>query len=156
MDERYWLPGGAKAAPDSASDSVPASKPTVSDGHRCNGACGFPRSARLLDGKAYGQVFRKNLRLGNRHWSVLARRRGDDQVRLGLAIAKKRARRAVDRNLLKRLVRESFRHRQQTLGGFDLVVMNRDAAAKADRTELRQSLDRIWHDLQRRARQSAV
>ena len=47
---------------------------------------------------------------------------------MGLAIAKKCARRAVDRNRLKRLVRESFRLERLGLPGLDLVVMcRRDA-----------------------------
>jgi ribonuclease P protein component len=44
-------------------------------------------------------------------------------ARLGLAIPKKNIKKAVDRNKLKRFVRESFRTNQQNLGGFDVVVL---------------------------------
>lgn len=43
-------------------------------------------------------------------------------ARLGLVIAKKLAHRAVQRNLLKRLARESFRLARQTLPPYDLVL----------------------------------
>ena len=61
---------------------------------------------------------------------------------MGLAIARKQVRRAVDRNRLKRLVREVFRHHRAGLTGVDLVVMARSAAVKADNAALRASLVR--------------
>jgi len=79
----------------------------------------FPRDARLLEAAGYGQVFKRNKRLTNRYWIVLAHRSGSDHSRLGLAIAKKRAKRAVDRNRIKRIARESFRHNRVLLKGYD-------------------------------------
>jgi len=107
----------------------------------------FPREARLLDAAGYGQVFKRNKRLTNRHWIVLGHRSGSDQSRLGLAIAKKRAKRAVDRNRIKRIARESFRHNRVHLKGYDAVVMNKEHAATASTLELRQSLDTLWVEL---------
>jgi ribonuclease P protein component len=40
-----------------------------------------------------------------------------------LAISKKIIRKAVDRNRIKRMIRESFRLNQQQLGYFDIVVL---------------------------------
>lgn len=68
-------------------------------------------------------------------------------ARLGLAIAKKSARRAIDRNRLKRVVREVFRHNRQSLPGIDLVVMARSPAAAADMQSLRTSLERHFTQL---------
>ncbi len=111
----------------------------------------FPRHARLLDGTGYGQVFKKNKRLTNAYWIVLIHRgqsvNGEkSNARLGLAIAKKRAKRAVDRNRIKRIARESFRHQRHLLLGCDCVVMNKDRAATASSIELRQSLDKLWSE----------
>ena len=52
---------------------------------------------------------------------ALANDRGNP--RLGLVISRKAAGAAVARNRIKRLVRESFRHTQTQLGGFDIVVI---------------------------------
>ena len=103
----------------------------------------FPRSSRLLSGGDYSQVFKQNRRFADRFWTVLVHRDDSRPARLGLAIAKKRARRAVDRNRLKRVTRESFRHQQQTLTGLQIVVMNRDPATKASNSELRASMDTL-------------
>ena len=40
-------------------------------------------------------------------------------------IGKKNVKLAVQRNRLKRLIRESFRHNQETLAGWDIVVIAR-------------------------------
>jgi ribonuclease P protein component len=63
-------------------------------------------------------------------------------ARLGLAIAKKQVRRAVDRNRIKRIVRETFRRHRARLPGVDLVVMARAAASTADNRRLAASLER--------------
>ena len=107
----------------------------------------FPRSARLLTAAEYAGVFRKNRRFSDRYWTVLFRSDAPGQARLGLAIAKKRAKRAVDRNRIKRVARESFRFHQQQLYGCELVIMNRDDAGKVDAPTLRSSLDTLMNQL---------
>ena len=63
--------------------------------------------------------------------------------RLGLAVGKKRIRRAVARNRIKRLIRESFRHHAHLLPGLDVVVLCRcDATPGND--ALRRSLESHW------------
>ena len=71
-----------------------------------------------------------------------------------MAIAKKRAKHAVTRNRIKRVCRESFRLHADILSGFDVVVMNRDAAASASKTELRNALDELWVKLSHSAKTS--
>jgi ribonuclease P protein component len=61
---------------------------------------------------------------------------------------------AVQRNRLKRLVRESFRHRQQDLPSVDIVINARAAAAKAASLEIRASLAAHWDRIVRRCAHS--
>lgn len=104
----------------------------------------FPRSKRLLQAGEYSRVFAKNIRVSDRYWTILATKTDGPCSRLGMAIAKKRAKRAVDRNRLKRLIRQHFREQESSPFIVDMVVMNRDSATKASNQELRQSLDGLW------------
>ena len=105
---------------------------------------GLPRTARLLDKAQFQQVFDDARKSIDPYFTVLGRRNPHSGTRLGLAIAKKCARRAVDRNRLKRLVRESFRIERADLPDVDLVVMCRRDAVAADNPRLAASLARHW------------
>jgi ribonuclease P protein component len=79
---------------------------------------------------------------------VLPRR--DDGARLGMAISRRHARRAVERSRIKRLVRETFRQRRATLPPVDVVVMLRGRAAGVPNAALRDGLQRLWRLLEER------
>ena len=143
----------------SAADRSVADLPAAGEGTATSFA--FPRRARLLDKRSYDAAFGDNRRLTDRYWTVLVHTparttdagRGvcSGGARLGLAVAKKRARRAVDRNRIKRVARESFRHVRGALGDRQVVIMNRDAARDADAAELRRALDVLWSRLLRQS-----
>ncbi|MEE9319108.1 MAG: ribonuclease P protein component [Granulosicoccus sp.] len=121
-------------------ESTPADCPT-----KVTTTATFDRDARLLEASDFARAFKKNRRLSNHCWTVLAHRQTTPApARLGLAIAKKRAKRAVDRNRMKRIARESFRLNRDTLSGFDVVVMNRNGATTATAAELRRGIDALW------------
>lgn len=107
----------------------------------------FPRQHRLLDGKEFKQVFDHARRVGNPHWTVLAWRHGEPKSRLGLAIAKRFIRRAHERNRLKRIARETFRHLSHRLQGVDIVVMSGKAALTADNQTLHTQLHKLLTQL---------
>lgn len=64
-------------------------------------------------------------------------------------MSRQRIRRAVDRNRIRRLVRESFRHHASSLPSVDLVVMAGRAATEAANSELTTHLDRLWMRVQK-------
>jgi len=80
---------------------------------------------------------------------VLWRENGTPQARLGLALAKKNLRRATDRNLVKRIVRESFRRHQDELAGIDFVVLARSGIRSRDRTEIAAAIEQHWQRILR-------
>lgn len=109
----------------------------------------FPRSARLTQPREYQRVFAGAKRLGDRFFTVLAVPNDHGHPRLGMAVSRRNARRAVDRNRLKRLIRESFRHQQAKLAGYDLVVLAKPAAVTADNALLTRALAHHWHRLRK-------
>jgi ribonuclease P protein component len=110
----------------------------------------FPRARRLTSSPEFGRVFANPLRSSDRFFTLLARAGGRRAARLGLAISRRAAGRAVDRNRLKRLARESFRS-QQALPPLDYVVVAKPGAAVASKQQLRESLDRHFERLRRQA-----
>lgn len=73
-----------------------------------------------------------------------------DHPRLGLVIAKKKIRRAHERNRVKRLARESFRLHQATLPALDIILMAKADAQTLSNEELHQQLKDAWRQLSKR------
>ena len=67
--------------------------------------------------------------------------------RLGLAISKKKAKRAVDRNRIKRLTRESFRHHSSKLPSIDIIIFNFPELLKMNNDQISSELERLWSHL---------
>ena len=104
----------------------------------------FPRDRRLLKPDDYRRVFSDGQRSIDVCFLVLARPNRLSRARLGLAVSKKNSRRAVDRNRIKRVIRESFRIHQHQLEGLDLVVVTRHGIARADNNDCFVSLHEHW------------
>ena len=114
----------------------------------------FPRRARLTKPEDYKSVFAEASRATVGFLTMLARRNQLDHPRLGLAIAKKHAARAVTRNLIKRASRESFRLLQDQLCGVDVVVLTRPGVTKLSRAELQATLAKLWSKMLERCKKS--
>ena len=70
--------------------------------------------------------------------------------RLGLIISKKNVRRAVDRNRIKRLVRESFRL-SNNLPCADVIFLARGGIAELNNQQLNQAIERAWQQIIKKA-----
>lgn len=80
---------------------------------------------------------------------ILARHNGQSNARLGLVIAKKNVRRAVDRNKIKRIARESFRHHRVRLDNLDIIVLARKGLGELDNAALHNLFTDMWRRLSR-------
>ena len=108
---------------------------------------GLPCEARLRRAGDFAALREASGRLGGRCFSVRYRQNDLGRPRLGLAISKRVSKRAVDRNRIKRLVRESFRRIQHDLPPIDLMVMARATAVGLPGSELLTELDGLWRRL---------
>lgn len=104
----------------------------------------FSRSDRLVHAHQYRQVFEHNFRIRDDCITLLIGHHRGERPRLGFAIAKKQIKRAVDRNRLKRLFRESFRLSRQDLPDVDMVIMVRQNILKLTHSEIYQRLNKLW------------
>lgn len=117
---------------------------------------GFSSELRLLSSREFRHVFdTARFKVHGKGFLALACPNELGHVRVGLVFSKKNARRAVDRNLLKRLTRESIRLQQHTLPAVDIVVLSRRGVLELDRKALARQLNGMWHRLQKDARRAA-
>jgi ribonuclease P protein component len=136
---KSWQAAGRKAARASRPDES-----GIGDALPSNPA-GFSHPQRLHSPKEFGRVFAEPARSSDRFFTVLGRANERSVARLGLTISRRTAKRAVDRNRLKRLARETFR--MQQLPSWDFVVLARAGADRAERRVLRESLERHFERL---------
>lgn len=115
----------------------------------------FPKSLRLLNSGDFQSVFdQAPFRANHQQFLILARSNERNYPRLGLVIAKKHVRLAVERNRIKRQIRESFRHRQALLAGLDVIVLARKGMDDLSNQQLSEQLEQQWQRLIRKARQT--
>jgi ribonuclease P protein component len=115
---------------------------------------GFSRRLRLTCPADFQRVFQQACKSTSPEFTVLAIANQQAYPRLGLAIAKKHVRRAVDRNRIKRLIRESFRHNQALLSGLDIVVLARKGVDNSTNETINSALNKHWKVLNQRCKES--
>lgn len=111
----------------------------------------FPKSVRLLTSKDYSQVFDNvDIRVSSKHFLILARKSHSKNSRLGIIVAKKHVKLAVQRNRLKRLLRESFRQNKTAIAGIDFVVLAKKNAALLNNQSCTEEYQYLWNKLHRK------
>lgn len=104
----------------------------------------FPKRLHLREAADFKKVFQARKKHGAHGFSLYVNANGLLYPRLGLVVAKKAVRKAVVRNRIKRIIRESFRYNQQKLDGKDIVVIVYPNILTLQNSELRQQIDRQW------------
>lgn len=96
----------------------------------------FGKSMRLLCSGEFKAVFDDApFRASHQFFLLLARPNELNHARLGLVVAKKHLRFAVQRNLVKRITREVFRHQQDKLGSVDIILLTRKGIDTLDKAQ---------------------
>jgi ribonuclease P protein component len=109
---------------------------------------GLPPAARLHRAADFAALRQVTGRWQGRHFLLRWRTTSERGARLGLAVSRKVSKRAVERNRIKRVVRESFRAEREALPALDVLVIARNSAATAPNPELFADLERVWQKLQ--------
>lgn len=108
---------------------------------------GLPRHQRLPNAPAFQAVLKHGRRFRDACFAVYAAPAADGIARLGVAVSRRVSRKAVERNRIKRQIRESFRAHKNELGAQDIVVVAQTRAATETNASLRTSLERHWDQL---------
>jgi len=109
---------------------------------------GFGKSSRLLNSEDYSRVFNDaEAKASHRYLLLLARSNNRSGHRLGLVIAKKNVRLAVQRNRIKRVAREFFRQLPESDSPMDVVLLARRDIDRLDNAELSSILQQQWRKL---------
>jgi ribonuclease P protein component len=111
----------------------------------------FPFSSRqrLLKSSEYASVLRHSCTTLRRGCFILhILKRSEGEARLGLTITKKNIAHAVDRNRVKRIIRESFRLQGQALHSMDIVCFVKREAKHSLNAVIRKNIEVLWKKLQ--------
>jgi ribonuclease P protein component len=112
----------------------------------------FPARLRIKHTADFARAYREGSRARGSVLVVVARPNGLDHPRVGLSVGRAIWRGAVQRNRLKRILREAFRLEQRELpAGFDLVLIPAAPRIEPDLASARSELVRLAKQAARRA-----
>jgi ribonuclease P protein component len=102
---------------------------------------------RIRRKREFDVIYAQGRRFGNGFFGVTAHINEKGWPRLGLAVAVKTAGNAVERNRIRRVIRESFRLHQHEIPALDLVVSARARVRGAASNLLRAHLEPLWQEV---------
>jgi ribonuclease P protein component len=100
----------------------------------------FPAQFRLRDKEQIKTVFARGKKLADHNITILFVANNLLNPRVVIIIGKKILRRAVDRNLFRRISREVFRKLHTTVQCLDLVILAKPKIARCTREQIKQCL----------------
>ncbi|PCK30262.1 ribonuclease P protein component [Pseudoalteromonas piscicida] len=115
----------------------------------------FSRELRLLTPSHYSRIFQEPARAATPYFTLLAKPNDVGHPRLGLTVAKKRCKKACQRNRIKRLARESFRLNRHKLDNIDIVLMVKTGVDEQSNEELTKQLTKMWRKINERCKPGA-
>jgi ribonuclease P protein component len=112
----------------------------------------FPACARIKKPSEFDHLFKSaQFRLRSGPIRLIAAPSAVGCARLGLVVGKRHLKRAVDRNQIKRVIREAFRRRRSSLPDVDVVVQ---LASVATATQVHDAFELLLTELSQRIARS--
>ncbi|MBU2711683.1 ribonuclease P protein component [Zooshikella harenae] len=112
----------------------------------------FPKRFRLLTSADYRHVFDHcSIKVPHKFLLMLAVPSKSEDSRLGVIVSKKIAKKAVQRNRIKRLFRESYRLTHNKLPAIDIVILARPGLTELENEQIFRLLSKSWQRLNKRA-----
>jgi ribonuclease P protein component len=107
----------------------------------------FPPARRLRKPGEFKRVYATGRRMGNEFFTVNLQPNELAAARLGMSVAVRAMGNAVQRNRVRRMIRESFRLHQAIVPALDIIIGVRAGARSVDPALLRSSLELLWKKL---------
>jgi ribonuclease P protein component len=107
----------------------------------------YDKTHRLLIKREYDYVFENPKKINSTAFVVLYRINTIGHARLGLALSKKKIKKAHDRNRVKRIVREAFR--KTLLPPIDIIFLAKNGAGTCSKMAIYEDVSKIWEQLQK-------
>lgn len=108
-------------------------------------AASLGRRCKLLNSAQFSVVFNHRKSVYGKYFNIHVVGNEFDHPRMGLTVSKRVSKRAVQRNRIKRQIRESFRLHLVNLPAIDLVVATKIGCAEQANQVLRVELDKLWY-----------
>lgn len=99
---------------------------------------------RLRSSADFDQVFNKPKKTAVNGLLILWKQGQTTYTRIGVITSKRVSKKAVSRNRIRRIIRDSFRNTKNQLGLLDIIVIARHPCAHLSNAELRKETDRLW------------
>ena len=110
----------------------------------------FSKSNRLLKPSEFQNIYKHGQWVANRELVANFKSQNNHTSRLGITVSKKVSKRAIDRNRIKRQIREWFRRKKQLCVDFDLIITAKPSAKIKTNQEIQHSLDDLWRKVQKK------
>lgn len=107
----------------------------------------FQRHQRVSKKEDFERIFAKGRKIKQKFLTIRALDNHLDYPRLGIIIPKAVVQKSVNRNRIRRIIRESFRAQQSHLKSLDIVVLVHSQCVPANKQLLRKEIENLWHPL---------
>lgn len=114
----------------------------------------FTPAQRLVRKVQFDVVYQRGAKLGDSCFLVLIKPNDLNAARLGLSVSARTVGNAVNRNRIKRVIRNSFRLHAAQLPAVDIVVNTRPGARAATNNLLAERLAQHWKNVVKRCAES--
>ena len=103
----------------------------------------FPKELKIRTNSEYEEIFGKSKRLSTDHFNILFAPNSLGYPRMGLVVAKKAVPGAVERNRIKRVLREVFRLNKPLFGSMDVVFVAKKGSERLDYSLAKKEIEEI-------------
>ncbi len=110
----------------------------------------FTPAQRLVHKTQFDAVYQRGSKLGDSCFLILVKANDQSGARLGLSVSARTVGNAVNRNRIKRVIRNSFRLNSVQLPAVDIVVNTRPGARAATNPMLAERLAQHWRQVVKR------